>query len=442
MFRRDSSVIKISFLGLGLLLFFTFIGTVPVPNAAAQTQFIVASPGYVNLGMNVSIGVTAPAAGTYTVTVQEPNGTQFKVNETFASANQLQNVTYGNSTSGFDGLVNQVGTYNVFVEQGSTVVSSASFYATSKLDVTMTMVNSGTCILVQGVDRGVKMFPRYFVTYASNGVQVTNSDKGISVMFTLPNGSQASAGWDPYAKEFVGGVLPNWNFTDIGPWNPNATISDAVGNVGTFNYTGSPFVISPASLSTDVAIVNSNTNQTVSGLANGTSVTIFAAINYPTNAEPVSGFVAPLDSVRRGGSVSALIGWGYYNATSGAFGGGNTTGGLIAQIPMTYTGQGGIWEANYTASAVPPVTPGTAYEVIVSAKDSASPPNTGLASVSLGPATAQAVSTSLSSSQSTTSSSGISTTTSIPLWAYPGTTIALIVGVIVGFLARRPKGTN
>jgi parallel beta-helix repeat protein len=54
--------------------------------------------------------------------------------------------------------------------------------------------------------------------------------------------------------------------------------------------------------------------------------------------------------------------------------------------------------------------------------------------------TATGVSTSSSSSSTTSSSSTSSLNfTTIPVWAYAGTTIALIIGVIVGFLARRPK---
>jgi hypothetical protein len=428
---------KISVLALGILLLSTFIVVVPVPRVAAQTQFVVASPGSINLGMNSSIVVTSPAAGTYTVVVQKPSGAAFKLNETFASSGQSQNATFGNAKSGFQGVVDQVGTYNVFVEQGTTLVSSTSFYATNKLLVSMTMVNGGICIYVQGVDRGVKMFPRFLISYASNGAKVTNNDEGISVTYTLPNSTKANAGWDPFALLFVGKVQPNWNYTDVGPWNPNATVTDAAGNTGTFNYTGSPFVISPATLSTSVTLVNSETNQTLAGLANGTSVTIFATVNYPTNAEPVPGFVAPLDSAIRGGTVTALVGWGYFNATSGAFGGGNTSGGQIAQVTMNYSGNNGTWVGSFSSTSIPAIKAGTAYEVVVSSKDKASPPNTGFATVNVAPAAA-AVTTSSSSSSTSQSTTSTSLAT-IPLWAYAGTTIALIIGVIVGFLARKPS---
>ena len=69
------------------------------------------------------------------------------------------------------------------------------------------------------------MFPRFTLTYASNGAKITNTDKGIFVTYTTPSGTKANASWDPFAKLFVGGVLPNWNYTNIGAWNPNATVS-------------------------------------------------------------------------------------------------------------------------------------------------------------------------------------------------------------------------
>ena len=157
---------------------------------------------------------------------------------------------------------------------------------------------------------------------------------------------------------------------------------------------------------------------------------------------PYLGSLPPLTSATRGGSVTALVGWGYYNATSGTFGGAKNAGGQIALVSMTYTGKNGLWEGNFSSTSVPALTPGTAYEVVVSSKDKANPPNTGLATVKVG-ATAAQVTTSNSSSstsQSTTQSTSTSTSlATIPLWAYAGTTIALIIGVIVGFLARKPS---
>lgn len=85
MFVPHSSwlVTKIRFFALGLLLVLALMGSVPVLHVAGQTQYIVASPGYVNFGMNVTVSVTAPAAGTYALTVVEPNGTQFEPKRDF-----------------------------------------------------------------------------------------------------------------------------------------------------------------------------------------------------------------------------------------------------------------------------------------------------------------------------------------------------------------------
>jgi len=426
---------KIAVLSLGMLFLLTCIGGIPSIRVAAQTQSVIASQGYINLGMNSTIVTTAPSAGTYTVVVQKPDGTKLSINETFASAGESQNATFGNASSSFGGIVDQVGTYNVFLEQANQVVDTTSFYATNELKVFMDMVNGGTCIYVNGVDRGYKIFPRFYVSYASTGALITNRTKGAYVMYTLPNGTLANASWhkpntvsQSAVGFYIGKYQPNWNDTNVGPWNPNATAGDAYGNIVHYHYIGVPFVISPASLSTNITVVSSKTNQTLGGLGNGTAATIFAVIAYPKNAESVPGFVAPLDSTMRGGKVTALVGWGYYNATSGAFGGGKTSGGQIAQVSMSYTGKSGVWEGNFTVSSVPAIKNGTSYEVVVNSQDKAAPQNTGSASLSLGSAVASPPTTSSGTSES-----------NISLWAYAGTTIALIVGVIVGILARRPK---
>src|SRR5271170_7874637 len=98
--------------------------------AHAQSQVVTATPGYVNLGMAVSMSVTAPASGAYSVVVKEPNGGSAQASLTFTSSGQTLNATFGGASSAFGTTVNQVGTYNVFVEQGTQLVGSTSFYAT------------------------------------------------------------------------------------------------------------------------------------------------------------------------------------------------------------------------------------------------------------------------------------------------------------------------
>ncbi|MDA4115644.1 MAG: hypothetical protein OK442_03710 [Thaumarchaeota archaeon] len=404
---------------------------------------VTATPGYINLGMNTTIGVIAPAAGTYSLKVQEPNGAETSVNFTFAAAGQTVKATFGVSNSSFDAVVNQVGTYNVFLVQGGQVVSSTSFYATNQLVVTMDMVTGGTCAFVQGVTRGEALIPRFTMLYASNDVKLTNDTKGASVNFTMPGGQVGTTSWDPNALIFGGYVADNWNYSYVGSWNPTANASDAAGNVGTFKYTGSPFVITPAQLSTNVTLLSTSTGSVLTSLANGQGLTINATITYPTNAEPVSGFVAPL-SPSRGGSVTAQVGWGFYNATSGTFGGGKTTGTLIGTVLMAYSGKNGTWTGQFQSTSLPTLPVGDTYEVVVSSKDGTSPTNTGLAIAELAPTAAGSSSTTLTSTAvstllSTTTQTVVQTVQAIPTIVYAALAILLILGVVIGYIVKVPR---
>lgn len=423
---------KASVLVLTFLLFSSF--GFAFPHSNAQTQYVTASIGYINLGMDTNISVTAPAAGSYSVIVTSPSGTQAQLTDTFTSAGQVQTAIYGLSTSGFKSTVSHVGTYNVFLEQDSTVVSSTSFYATNKINIVMDMVTGGTCAYIAGAERGSKLIPRFHLTYASNGAPITNSDTGITVNFTAPGNVVMPANWDSGAGVFDNAVTPNWNYTAVGAWTPTANASDAAGNVGTFTYSGSPYVISPATLSTTVLLVDSNNNQTITSISSGENVTVYAIVTYPSNAEPVSGFVGALDSATRGGVVSGVVGYGAYNTTSNTFSGKNS--GDVATVTLSYTGANGIWKGTFSTGTLPTLSSSQTFAVVINSADKASPPNTGSATLNLAPS-APSVSSTQTSSTSSSSTSIITTTTSIPIWAYAGTTIALIIGVIVGFLARK-----
>lgn len=424
---------------MALLAMLALVAVAAVPPASAQTQYVSATPGYINLGMSTFVVATAPAAGSYSVVVQQPNGTESSVSFAPTAAGQLLNVTYGNSSLGFKEPVNQVGTYNVFLVQGGVAVSSTSFYATNKLTVSMDMVNGGLCAYIAGAERGTKMFPRFYINFASNGAPVTNTDPGALVTYTLPNGAKANASWDSGARLFVGKLQPNWNYTYVGPWNPSAVISDAAGNGASFSYEGSPYVISPAVLSTTIQVLDTATGQTTAALQNGQTVTIEATITYPTNAEPVKGFVGPLDS-SRGGVVTAQVGWGYYNTTSGTFGGKNP-GGLLGTVQMTYSGSNGTWTGQFASSSLPKLQPSQRYEVVVSAKDNASPANTGFGTESLSPAASSLTSTTSSSTSTTSVTTGTVTQTvqTIPTSVYAALVILLVIGVLIGYIVRVPR---
>ena len=420
----------------GLFLIVALALSIQSPQVSAQTQYVNATPGYTNLGLSTNITVTAPASGSYAVVVQEPSGAELSLPFTFTSAGQTQTAAMGVASSGFRTLISQVGTYNVFLEQGATVVSSISFYATNKLNIIMDMVTGGTCAYIAGATRGVKLIPRFHITYASTGGPVTNTDQGISVTFTAPGNVKSVASWDAGAAVFDAPVSPSWNYSFVGAWNPTASVTDAAGNTGSFAYAGSPYVVSPATLSTAIQLVDSKTNQTITSLASGENVTIYAVISYPTNAEPVKGFVAPLDVATRGGVVTGVVGYGTYNATTQNFNAKNS--GQLAAVTFTYTGKNGIWTGSFSAGTLPILSASQTFQVVINSADKASPPNTGSTTLSLAPSAPQIATSSSSQQSSTTGSTATSTTsTSIPVWAYAGTTIALIVGVIVGFIARK-----
>lgn len=416
-----------------VLMFFVFALLVlpMVSTVHAQTQIVTANPGYINLGMTTAVTVTAPAAGTYSVVVEKPGGPSSTATMTFTAAGQTQNETFGASGTGFNALVNTVGTYNVFVEQGTTVVGSTSFYATNKLVVTMDAVVGGTCSYVPGVSRGEKLIPRFYVSYASNGQRLTNDTPGISINFTTPAKTLAPAPWDSYAKLFDAAILPNWNYTYVGNYSPQVLVSTAAGNVATFNYTGSPYTIAPAQLATNIQLTDSKTNQTVTSLYSGESVTISATITYPTNAEPVTGFVAPLDTATRGGVVKAQVGYGYFNATTNTFGGSSKNPGtLLGTVTMSYSGANGVWTGQYTASSLPTLPAGQTYQVVVTSSDKASPPNTGLGTISVGTSTAPATTI----THTSTISLGFQSISTI---SYGLMLVLLLVGIVIGIVFNR-----
>lgn len=448
---------------------------IPTMPALGQTQVVTATPGTINLGFTTSIAVTAPAAGTYTVVVQKPNGATTSMNYVFTAAGQTENETFGSATLGFTTVVNAVGTYNVFVEQGSTVVGTTSFYVTNRLVISMDMVTGGTCAFINGEARGYKFFPRFYVTYASDNSPITNNVTGIYVTYNYPDGTLVNASWHrPTAAApdqggsggntgfYIGKFQPGWNYTTLGPWVPTASVGDAFGNVGTYTWTGPAFDLVAATFAQAVTLTDAGTNLPIATLYNGERVNINATITYPTNPETVSGFAGPLDSAVHGGVVSALIGWGDWNASTGTFGGGGpNSGALLETVPLTYSGANGTWTGQFTATSLPTLPAGQSYAVAIVSSDKASPPNTGLTVADLSPAptpasvattTVTAVSsttvtqpggagttTSVSTTLSTVTSTLSQVVQSIPTTVYAGLAIILVLGLIIGMIVRLPR---
>jgi len=465
---------RIARLALSALTLASVLALIAPTSVSAQTQIVTATPGYINLGMTTAITVTAPAAGTYSVVVDKPNGATSTLPYVFTTAGQTLNQTFGSATLGFTSVVNLVGTYNVFVTQAGSTIATTSFYATNKFTVSMDMVNGGTCVYIPGATRGTKMFPRFYIYFASNGAPATNNTAGIKVTFTMPDKTIATAGWDSGAHLFVGKVQPTWNYTYVGPWSPTANITDAAGNSATYTYTGTPFNISPVPLATNVVLTDATTKLPIAAIYTGETVNIQATITYPTNAEPVPGFVAPLDATARGGVVTALVGWGAYNSTATTFGGSaKSPGALIATVKLTYTGANGTWTGQFVATSLPTLPSGQTYAVAITATDKASPANTGLQIASLAPAptpasiatttvtsissttvttsvagagsatttttTATSISTTISTTLSTVTSTLSQVVQSVPTIVYAGLAIILVLGLVIGMIVRLPR---
>ncbi len=428
-----------SYVLLSILLISSILTAVTLaPLATAQVQYVSASRGVVNLGMTTGITVTAPAAGVYNVVVVLPDKSQASLTLAFTAAGQNLTEIFGNTTRGFKTAVTQVGTYNVFLEQAGVVVSSTAFYATNKLNVAIDFVNGGLCDYIAGAPRGTKIFPRFYVTYASTGAPLNKSSK-VSVTFTLPDNTTSTAGYHRPTTEapvpygfYIGKFYPNWNFTAVGPWSLTAHISDGLGNNATYVYVGPPFELTPAQFDTSVLLVDNSTSQAVGGFYSGQTVKISANVTYPSITEPVPGFVAPLDVSVHGGAVKASIGWGFYNTTTGTFGGGKSPGGLIASVPLSYSGHNGTWAATFKVPNLPSIAAGSSYEVVLTASDKASPANAGMALVDVPPAAFGPGTTTTVSQQSGTSAEPLSPT--VALLTAVGT---LIVGLLVGVIVRK-----
>jgi len=441
--------------GLLLLLSFALSAMAVVPAVSAQTpQYILATPNYINLGMNTTISATAPAAGTYTVVVQAPDGvTQYTTTDTFAPANLAvaQTTLLGNATVGFKAVVTQAGTWDVFLEQGTTVVSSTTFLATSKLNIAFDMIVAGGCMFVPGGARGTEMLGQFHVTYASNGLTAENAATWVNKTFTtpaatvtysLPDGTSATATLHaPSATTwsqawYQGHVWPTWNASWVGNYYPTAKATDTYGNTGTLTYSGYPYPIAAATFSTTVTVSDAKSGLLVPGLASGQSDIVTANILYVNNVPnsgTVAGFATALDTATRGGVVTALVGYGPYNATSGTFGAKNLPGGLIASVPMTYSTTTKTWSGPLTIGTLPALVNATAYSVVVSSHDKAQPPNTGFANFAVPPLTAVNIGTVTgSASVSTTTATATATTTATvsgPTTTIPGpTTTATVSG--------------
>ncbi len=156
-------------------------------------------------------------------------------------------------------------------------------------------------------------------------------------------------------------------------------------------------MILPVQLISTVSLLDVKSNATVTSFYSGESVLVDANVTYSaqdiSGTEAAPGFVAPLDT-SRGGTVTALIGWGFYNTTANSFGG-KQAGGLLGTVQLTYSSDNDTWVGQFNVPALPSGASG--YQLVVSSSDSASPSNTGSAVVNLATANSPAASSPLGS---------------------------------------------
>lgn len=214
--------------------------------------------------------------------------------------------------------------------------------------------------------------------------------------------------------------------------------------------TGYPFVFSPAQFVTNIQLFNATSTIPIVGLSSGQTINITANVQYSVpNGGAQGGFNGPLDSAIKGGVVVATVGWGFYNTTSNTFGGENGTGGVIATVLLTYSNVSQVWSGTFNSGSLPIVPNATTYEVVVTSHDSASPPNTGFATLSVPLSASQRTNIAITSvSTATTVSVAVSTInhtiTAVPMWnynalVYTAIALVLIVGLVVGFQFKKSE---
>jgi len=433
------------------------------PIASAQPGVVTVSPGYINLGMITTITVAAPAPGTYNVAVQAPSGSTSTLPMTFTAQGQKQTAQFGNLTSGYGIMVNQVGTYNVVVTQGSTDVGTTSFYTTNQIYVTTDMISAGYCNFMESGSRGQELLFQIHAVYASNLQPIAPTTAAAAldkVSFSLPDGTSEAASF--HAAEasawpvpwFQAHVWGTWNVSWVGTYAPVVQVTDPYGNTGSLNTNtiGYTFQYYAANLQTSMTLTDTSSGKAVAGLVSNEGVTIAANVQYlvtPVTAgqgapDAVAGFNGPLDQATRGGVVTAQVGWGFYNTTTNTFGSAKQPGGLIATVPLSYSTTSKLWTGNFNTGTLP-VLPAnlTSYTVILNAHDKASPPNTGAMTMSVpllssyanvgvatgSTTTGSASATATSTVTSTTTATAISTTTAFSTAISTLTTTAISTAV-------------
>ena len=347
-----------------------------------------ASPSYINLAMmttvTVEIGSLYGAEDAYLATAIAPGGGTATAWYNFTAVGS-KSVVYGNATSGFNASVNLVGTYDLQLEyfNGTAflLAALAQFSATDQLLVVTeaaTASNEFTdvhnCPIAQEFQRGGEVIARAYVRYASTGEFVN----GTSVPSARGNITGTLFGltkiltWQNVYHFWRAAFFPTWN-ESTGVIVFTADASDGRGNTGTgssFPFGLTAWKITPAVLKVVPRILNESGADTVV-FERGDTVRIEARVTYESHNAHNRAFPGPLNATR-GGQVTAVLGHGAFNATSGLFA---TT---VATLTLAHNAATENWSADYVVKSTDPLR--ADLQVYISASDGAgSPPNTGKA---------------------------------------------------------------
>ena len=345
-----------------------------------------ASPSYINLAMTttvtVEIGSLYGSEDDYLATVVAPGG---------GTATKWYNFTvvgsktepYGSATSGFNASVGLVGTYELRLEYfNGTAFSLAALAQFSATDQLLVVTEAATasneytdvhnCPIAQEFQRGGEVIGRAYVRYASNGEFVngtaTPSAKGNITGTAF--GLTKTLTWQNVFHFWRSAWFPTWNAT-TGVFIFTAQASDGLGNRGT----GSSFPtgltawkVTPAVLKVVPRVLNEGGAEAVV-FERGDTVRIEARVTYEGHNAHNREFPGPLNATR-GGNVTAVLGYGAFNATSGLFA---TT---VATLTLAHNAATENWSATYVVKDTDPLR--ADLQVYISASDGAgSPPNTG-----------------------------------------------------------------
>lgn len=363
----------------------------PVTAGALDPHVVAfgASPSYINLAMTTTVAVeigSSYGAGldNYLATVFAPGGGTATAWYNFTAVGSLS-VIYGDATSGFNASVGLVGTYELQLEYFNgtafSLAAVAQFSATDQLLVVTeaaTASNEYTdvhnCPIAQEFQRGGEVIARAYVRYASTG-EIVNGTRVPSARGNITGtlfGLTKTLTWQNVYQFWRAAFFPTWN-QSTGVIVFTADASDGRGNRGS----GSSFPtgltawkIIPAVLKVVPRVLNESGAEAVV-FEPGDTVRIEARVTYESHNAHNRAFPGPLNATR-GGLVTAVLGYGAFNATSGLFA---TT---VATLTLAHNASTEYWSAEYVVKDTDPLR--ADLQVYISASDGAGPPpNTGKA---------------------------------------------------------------